>query len=64
MAVWEEGMPPDPTTRVISHLRSVYQYVNILSSCAIANEQKAAMNGLQALTDLSASTGPTCLLEV
>jgi hypothetical protein len=47
-AVWEEGMPPDPTMREISHRRSLYQNVNTFSTCAITNATKAAMKGLQA----------------
>lgn len=46
-AVCEDGMPPDPTTRVKSHLRSLYQKVKTLSSWAMANATKAAMKGLQ-----------------
>ena len=45
--VWDEGMPPDPISLVKSHLRSLYQYVNSLSVCAITNARTAATQGLR-----------------
>jgi hypothetical protein len=39
-------MPPDPISRVGSHLRSLYQYVNTLRVCAITKAITAAMQGL------------------
>ena len=41
-------MPPEPMRRVKSHLRSLYQYVNSLSVCAMTNASTAAMQGLHA----------------
>lgn len=45
--VWDEGIPPDPISRVKSHLRSLYQYVNTFSTCAMTNAITAAMHGLR-----------------
>lgn len=39
-------MPPEPMSRVKSHLRSLYQYVKSLSVCAITNASTAATHGL------------------
>ena len=41
-------MPPEPMRRVKSHLRSLYQYVNSLSVCAMTKASTAAMQGLHA----------------
>ena len=42
-------MPPEPMSRVKSHLRSLYQYVKSLSVCAMTNASTAATHGLQQL---------------
>ena len=39
-------MPPEPTTRVKSHRRSVYQCVKTFMICAMANATNAATKGL------------------
>ena len=51
--VCDEGMPPDPMSLVKSHLRSLYQYVNSLSVCAITNASTAATQGLRSRESLS-----------
>ena len=51
--VCDEGMPPEPMSRVKSHLRSLYQYVKSLSVCAITNASTAATHGLHGIAVLS-----------
>lgn len=45
-AVCDEGIPPEPTTLVTSHRRSVYQYVSTLRLCASRKAKNAATKGL------------------
>jgi len=45
--VWEDGIPPDPISRVQSQRRSLYQKVKAFNVCAITNAITAAMNGLR-----------------
>ena len=55
--VCEEGIPPDPISRVQSQRRSLYQNVKAFRVCAIKNAITAATNGLRTHTKLPISQG-------
>ena len=55
--VCEEGIPPDPISRVQSQRRSLYQNVKAFRVCAIKNAITAATNGLRTHTKLPMSAG-------
>lgn len=55
--VCEEGIPPDPISRVQSQRRSLYQNVKAFRVCAIRNAITAATNGLRTHTKLPTSRG-------